>query len=912
MVALDPLFGYSTVTQSNSHQKKKNSNKHLVPLLCLLFFFLHSLHKMLVQLVRRPIAWRSLLYPTSQLRFYSTDLEKLKKESDTTESDNSASTTGVIDKKHSEVLLYYDHIYPFTVSHNRLAQYLSRFTFPWARKFDDEKLKQKVWNLSTPLPAGSTITEFVSLKRDSGVFVKFSYPPDVEATKFIEEIRQNVRNNDEKRSNANVVSRMLSYVWGTAPNVYSVKGVPWIEDMKRFPSTKISVKFEGDPLTEEELYVLFRRYGLINDIQPGPSEAFIYFHSMSAAVCAKHCITGMLLNGGKTVLHIQFVPIPRNNFLANVLSNHTKIAIPILIALLATFAVLIFDPIREWFIEYKILHSGKTFEQIKQNRWFKYLYVPYRTIVDWMYSGYDYIDQQIHEVARVTTNGGSSDGEEDDGSGDGPSVRDMQKESSMFWIERYEKSKQLQLWIMENANTFIVVKGPQGSGKEEFVLDHTLSRDDKLNKKVLVVECDKLGKSRSDNNLIDTAATQLGYFPVFTWTNTVSRFVDLGVQGLTGQKSGLSESKETQIKNMFLLATQAIRKITNSEYKKYVKSVERRNKRLKDDEKLEILREEDFLQQRPESKPVIVLNQFARRADVRLNDFVYPLLAEWASGLVQNNIAHVIILTADIGSVQLLNDALPNQVFKDISLSDASMTSSKQYVCDALKIKDTGPLDACLKPLGGRMLDLQSFIRRLKSGESPEQAVHEMITQAAELITTFFLSSHHKFGAGDSTWNAAQVWLIMKLLTQCETINFLELVKLPLFKANKETIETLTTLEKYDLISLQRDKGVLSKISTGRPLFKAAFENIIGDRRIWQLYETDYITALIDVEVTKIQKMEDELEKIYKIGKVDGRIEYLSKKIEASSAKIVEYEKKAAEVAADSQSKNTSFLGIKF
>lgn len=95
-------------------------------------------------------------------------------------------------------------------------------------------------------------------------------------------------------------------------------------------------------------------------------------------------------------------------------------------------------------------------------------------------------------------------------------------------------------------------------------------------------------------------------------------------------------------------------------------------------------------------------------------------------------------------------------------------------------------------------------------------------------------------------------------------------------------------------------------------MFKAAFENIIGDRRIWQLYETDYITALIGVEVTKIQKMEDELEKIYKIGKVDGRIEYLSKKIEASSAKIVEYEKKAAEVAADSQSKNTSFLGIKF
>ncbi|RCK59523.1 Mitochondrial escape protein 2-2 [Candida viswanathii] len=858
---------------------------------------------MLVQTVRRPITWRPLLRP---FRCYSTDIEKLKKESDTNESDNSASTTGVIDKKHSEVLLYYDHVYPFTLSRNRFAQYLSRFTLPWSRKYDDEKLKDKVWALSSPLPAGSRITEFVPLKRDCGAFVKFRYPPEVDVRTFIDDIRENVRRNDEARANANVITKFFSAVWSTYPKVFSVKGVPWIEDLRRFPSPKISVKFEGDPLTEEELYVLFRRYGLIDDIQPGPTEAFIYFHNITAAVCAKHCITGMLLNGGKTVLHIQFVPIQRNNFLVNVISNHTRIAVPILFALLATFAVLIFDPIREWFIEYKIVHSGKTFEQIKQNRWFKYLYVPYKTIVDWAYSGYDYLDHQIHEVAGV-----KPEGDDEDSSSDGQSVRDLQKESSMFWIERYEKSKQLQLWIMENANTFIVVKGPQGSGKEEFVLEHSLGSDDRLNKKVLVLECDKLGKSRSDTNLIDTTASQLGYFPVFTWTNTVSRFVDLGVQGLTGQKSGLSESKETQIKNMFLLATQAIRKITNSEYKKYAKSVERRNNRLKDDEKIEVLREEDFLQQRPESKPIIVLNKFARRADVLVNDFVYPLLADWASGLVQNNIAHVIILTADIGSLLLLTDALPNQVFKDISLSDASMASSKQYVCDVLKIKDTGPLDGCLAPLGGRMLDLQSFIRRLKSGESPQQAINEMITQAAELITTFFLNSHHRFGAGDSTWNAAQVWLIMKLLTQRETISFSELVKLPLFKASKETLETLTTLEKYDLISLQRDKGVLSKISTGRPLFKAAFENIIGDKRIWKLYETDYIGALIAVEVTKIQKMEDELEKIYKIGKVDGRIDYLSKKIEASNAKILDYEKKAAEVVAG-DSKNSSFLGIKF
>ena len=241
-------------------------------------------------------------------------------------------------------------------------------------------------------------------------------------------------------------------------------------------------------------------------------------------------------------------------------------------------------------------------------------------------------------------------------------------------------------------------QGPQGSGKEEFVLEHSLGSDERLSKKVLVLECDQLGKARSDNNLINTTASQLGYFPVFTWTNTVSRFVDLGVQGLTGQKSGLSESKETQIKNMFLLASQAIRKITTNEYNKYVKSVER-NKRLKDDEKIEVLKEEQFLQQHPEAKPIIVLNKYSRRADVLLNDFIPPLVADWASvGAEQHGTCD--ILTADVGSLQLLNDALPNQVFKDISLSDASMSSSRQYVCDVLKVKDTSTLDECLEPLG--------------------------------------------------------------------------------------------------------------------------------------------------------------------------------------------------------------------
>ncbi|KAI5950981.1 YME2 [Candida jiufengensis] len=837
-------------------------------------------------------------------RYYSTDIESLKKQSDSTETDNSVNATGVIDKSSNEVLLYYS----FSSSRNIIKQYLVRIfsSIPFTRKYNEETFKDKVLEISSPLPTSSKITELVPLTRDSGAFVKFQFPPTESARSFINEVRSNVNKNDSKRLD-NIFKKVLNSVWNRSPKVYSVKGIPWIEDLRRFPSAKIGIKFEGNPLTEEELYVLFRRYGLIDDIKADPGESYILFHDVRSAICAKHCITGMVLDNGKTTLHIRYVPIQKKYFIVEFISNHTRIAIPIILALLATFAVLIFDPIREFFIQYKITHSSHSLDHYKQNKWFRLIYIPYKNLINMVTSSYDYIDTQFHEVTGLKM-------EDDSCDTDAQSMHDLKQENNMFWKERFDKSKQLTMWILENIDTFIVVKGPQGSGKEEFVLDHTLLNNDKLSKKILVLECDELSKARSENNLIGNTASQLGYFPVFTWTNSISQFVDLGVQGLTGQKSGLAETKENQIKNMFSLSTQAIRHICEEDYSKYVKSVERRNKKLPDEEKIEILKLEEFLSQNPDSKPIIVVSKYARRADIPSNDFIYPLIADWASGLIQNNIAHVIFLTADVGSIQHLNEALPNQVFKNISLSDASMTSSKQYVCDVLKVKDTTTLDTCLEPLGGRMLDLQAFIRRIKSGENPEQAITEMISQAAEIISTVFLNEHlSNSNNSDNNWNPAQVWLIMKLLSNKDEINFAEIIKSPLFKKSKETMDTLSTLEKYDLISLRRDKGVLSKIVTGRPLYKAAFENIISDLRIWKLYETNYLTELINLEVAKIQKFENELTTIYQISKIDGRIDYLTKKIEASNTKIVAYEKEIVDIASyKAEQKPHSFLGLKF
>ena len=813
------------------------------------------------------------------------DIIEIKSESNANESDTSAETTGVIDKDREEILLFYNHIYPVSVSNSRIKQYLRWWHSPLQARLSNEQLKQIVEKISSPLPEGAKAKEFIPLKRDCGAFVKFTIPRSLSSEQFVGAIQENVLNwVDEEH--AVWYKKIKNLVSNNYPSVYPVKGTPWIEDLRRFPSTTLKVMFEGNPLTEEELYLLFRRYGLIVDIIPEDKFATVVYRRVRSAVSAKNCITGITLNKGKTVLHIQYVKIKRVNYITDFISAHQRITIPIIIALLAGTAVLIFDPIREWFIEEKITKKY-SLENQKFGRIRKLLLFPFDTIKEWYWKSYDYFDDYVHSKEEIQTEGEAA------------KVID----SNLIWVDRYEKAKQLKLWIFENVGTFIIVKGPKGSGKNDFVLENCLQKDEKLKSKILYIDCDKIVKSRSTNSLMKNTASQIGYFPLFTWTNSVSQFVDLGVQSITGQKSGLSESKETQFKNIFALATQAIRSITQSEYKRYETIILKKNHKLVNkEEAVELLKYDGFLQQHPETKPIVVIDKFGHNIQDE-HDFVHPVIAEWASGLIQINIAHVIFITSDVGSMLILNEALPNQVFKLIVLSDASFATSKKYLQNQLKVDDASSFAACVEPLGGRMLDLQAFIRRVKSGEEPQVALQELVNQAAEQITTFFINKEGK------EWDPCQVWVIMKLLTEQGSIDFQLLLKNPLFSSSYDTLGILTTLEKHDLISLTYNKGVLDKIKTGRPLYQSAFKNLIEDKRVFRIYEQNYIKKLISMENAKIKKLEEEIQSIYKAN-LKNRVAYLSDKVDSSNKKIMDYEKQVKSLNEADQSEG-KFLGLK-
>ncbi|AQZ13493.1 YME2 (YMR302C) [Zygosaccharomyces parabailii] len=771
-------------------------------------------------------------------RFVSSEIQE--KDEQAGES-TTATDTGIIHKTEQETLVYFDNVYPRTASLWSPAQWYNLLLTNQSR----EAVRQKIMRYASPPNnpiRGLELRSSIPVKRDGGVFATFLVPPQYTKAQVNSMIQKNTANES--------TMPLLSFF--TRAAAFPVKGSPWIEDLRRLPTTTVVVNFQGPALTQEEMYSLFRRYGTIIDIYPSPGPgqpSKVRYRSFRGAICAKNCVSGIEIHN--TVLHVEYERIKRGHMVNNFFMNHTKIAIPVVIALLSIFAVLIFEPIREFSIEQKITHR---YSLSWDNHWIK---------------------QVVNFTSSTMSQFKNYWGAEDSS----PNHRHL-------WEERIEKVNDLKMWLEENNNTFVVIRGPRGSGKHELVMQHTLH--DREN--VLYLDCDKFVKSRTDAKFLRNVANQLGYFPIFPWLNSVTNVLDLMVQGLTGQKSGLSETKEAQFRNILTTSMMSIRRIALKGYKAAAKKAGDTN-----------LKEEDYLQQHPEEKPVIVIDRFTGRAE--MNGFIYKELSDWAAMLVQMNVAHVIFLTETVSPNHLLSESLPSQVFKTLILSDASKENSRNYVLSQLhdyleaqnkeaeakggKIlqqvyeqekQQINEIDEVLEPLGGRMLDLQAFVRRVKSGEEPKEALEKMVEQSSEQITQIFLSDKY------DPIKSARAWELIEVLSKQQSVAFEEMVFKNLFKAEPETC--ITELENSGLVTVSRNRGVPHEIAPAKPLFRAAFKSLVEDPELSAILRTRYLLKVVGFETNRIKKWEEELRPLGKSGETKlfkERLNYLSKKIEISS-----------------------------
>lgn len=728
------------------------------------------------------------------------------------------------------------------------------------------------------------VIEVLPRLKEGGAFLKFEHDQSVSSQAVADAVGRYLADKDPRpwwNPLADVKARL-------------VLGKPWVEDLSRLPSERLKVEFlpsqpdaTAAELSQEQLYSFFRPYGKLVDIVAQASDsnvkprfAYLDFRSARIAVMAKNCLHGYTVSekegGGKlgTVFRLTYEKKRRFGWIRDWLFSHPRIVIPIVAALVAGITVAVFDPIRtlsiKWHIT-RVLHV----EDNAVFRWFKT-------------QGEDLINR-VKQLQR---------------GGDAAS-RGM----AVVWDDRKDQIEQIRAWLMEDSDSFIIVQGPKGSGKKELVVDHALERKREAHK-VLVIDCKPIQEARGDSPTITAAANQVGYSPVFSWMNSISGLIDLAAQGTTGVKTGFSETLENQFVKILNQTASALKSI----------ALESRDKHDKDAD----LGSDEWLEAHPERRPVVVVDNFLHKSSEPGADLVYDKIAEWAARLTTSNISHVIFLTHDVSFTKSLSKALPDRVFRQISLQDCSPEVAKRYVINHLDFDDVDEKDkAAVKPdaaaeetvrltpsqrrkdlvelddvidqLGGRLTDLENLARRVKAGETPNRAVKEMVDQAAsELIKMYILSGDEK-----RSWGPHQAWALVRALASSDSLRYNEVLLTDAF-ASGGGDAALAALEQAELISIQSAGGRPSSIRPGRPIYHAAFQRLVADRVLRAKMDLALLGEAIGGQAKGIDRWEQELQLLGGLpgspAEIRRRVQYLLGKIAGSQDKIESYEREQGEL----------------
>ncbi|KAI1825071.1 RNA12 protein-domain-containing protein [Xylaria intraflava] len=787
--------------------------------------------------------------------------------------------SGHIETAPNESILWFDNLFPLKVSsflrvlwqgrENDIQSLMKQFESSSLRVMDSINMVKD----SLPSDVPVKVTEIIPRLKDGGAFVKFSHPAGITQQEIEEKVSSLLAKNQVKP------------LFSPFRRVHAglVKGIPWLEDLQRFPTSRLRIEFvpknpgeEAVELSQETLYSMFRRYGSIADIvsQPWdskvlPKYAYVDFGFVRDAIMARNCLHGFVvpeeLGGGKlgTKFRISYEERIRHHRIWDWITNHPRIVIPVLVAFLTGLTVVVFDPIRSFFVKAHVSHKYR----LSNNRLYRWL------------------QKQTTDILAF-------------GSG-----KSEQAGLKTVWSHRKQVIELLQSWLMETSETFIVVQGPRGSGKKELVLEQAL----KDRENVLFIDCKQIIEARGESRIIKKLAAEVGYSPVFSWANSISSMVDLAIQSTTGVKAGFSETLDSQLQKVLETTAEALRALALES-------------RTKDDPDASFAADA-YLDAHPEQRPVVVLDNFVYKREI--NTLVYEKIANWAAGLIQSDVAHVIILADDPSYSKVLSRSLPDRVPRQVALGDLPSDVAKRFILSHVTatpisdedadesdngekqapaiVLDLSELDQCIGALGGRLTDLEYLARRIKAGQSPQQAVAEITDQSASEILKMFLLAGKATSDGEHNWSMEQAWYLVKALSKNDALRYNEVLLADTFASSLSAPDGESALEglaNAELITIHSAAGRPRSIAVGKPVYHAAFRQLASDTALAAKMDLALLKELAKVEAGIIQKAEGELALL---GSLPGqpyeareRVVYLLARIQKAQGRIVGYEAEMA------------------
>jgi hypothetical protein len=162
--------------------------------------------------------------------------------------------------------------------------------------------------------------------------------------------------------------------------------------------------------------------------------------------------------------------------------------------------------------------------------------------------------------------------------------------------------------------------------------------------------------------------------------------------------------------------------------------------------------------------PIVVLKNFATKS---AKGDSWNVIAEWGASLVENRIAHVIVVTEQPTATKALVKAIPAKPLNSVSLADADETKSFGYVQG--KLNNAAPMSAedraQITKLGGRMVDLETLVYKVRTGAPVKEAVDDIVLRnVVELRKAAFGDDAED--AKTLSWTRSQAWMVVKELAK--------------------------------------------------------------------------------------------------------------------------------------------------
>ncbi|KAF7292929.1 hypothetical protein MIND_01192000 [Mycena indigotica] len=721
---------------------------------------------------------------------------------------------------------------------------------------------------------GFSVVDMTPHNKEGGIFVTFEYrATDKEAA--LKAIEKEIE--AETFKHGGLPSWMPGFRRARA---WLVKGEPWIEDMWRLPTQFLNIHFDGPDVDEERIYHLLRPYGpIVNIMQPEtfPAGTRRYmtaiFREGRDAVNARNALHGIRVesstSSASTTLHMLYTPRHIWGDRPSVidwLSKHPRISLPLFFFILGGISYAIFDPIRSIMIK------------AKMQDWF----------VIQEYGIYRWLREKSRALRIIEP--------------------EPEHKTEDVWKEREEAKKATRAYIADWPTTVAFVHGPQGSGKSS-LMNAVLSENKRT---VLTIDCRELQDATSDVQVIDILARQVGYWPVFSFLNSINQIVDMVTVGIMGQKANISSSNSLpeQLRSMLLIVRSAIKSVGGShkrdaerhaqraaQKEELAQANARRMERIQrgawhdgrldcvagngvmaelgvgdeafdDPDDLEVVHRKEVEKRTPYPKgkaelqalyslPVVVIKHFeggSRREEI------FDVLAEWAASLAELQLAHVIVVSDNRENGKRLAKALPSKPLQTITLSDADAPSALAFVKRKLEdahisLKYTHEQVTSVQKLGGRASDLDSLVYKVRNGATVPEAVEDIIARGVnELQKNAFADDAEE--AKQLPWTREQAWTLFKLLSKQSEINYHEaLLEFP-FKGDEAP---LRSLEHAEIIAIEFPTGRPSTIKPGRPVYTYVFQRLVNDPIFRATQDIAFNEKLILSQESTIKACEQEL-----------------------------------------------------